>query len=162
MAVEKFLKMKNGRIVQSEAGDTPQGGGSATTTTAENANAGAITVGQVVYKKSDGDVDLARGNATGTAFPMGVVVSTTVAAGAPATIQVDGIVTATTAVWDALCGTTGGLTPGALYAVSPATAGSYVQVDTHSWASGNWRVPVLKALSSTEALIIDGEPVQYN
>lgn len=120
--------------------------------TADNDNGGTIVKGQCVYMKSDGDIDLARANATGTSILAGVVQDTSVTTGSPAKIQTDGKISQTTGAWDALTGGTGGLTPGAIYYMSVTTPGMLQTAVTVT--GGQQVVKVLLALSATEALVL--------
>lgn len=98
-------------------------GGASLEVSKTNDNAGTINIGQPVYSKSDGDVDLARANAAGTAEVLGLVSDTTILTTAAGDIQTAGTLTATTGQWDAVTGQSGGLTSGAVYFLSAATAG---------------------------------------
>jgi hypothetical protein len=60
---------------------------------------------------------------------------------------VDGFLTATTGQWDAVTGQTGGLTPGALYYLSVATAGKLTLTATET--VGEFVERVGKAVSTT-------------
>lgn len=127
-----------------------------------NGNAGAITICQPVYVKSDGNVDKARANASGTARVLGLVKDASVSASATGAIQTDGLFVATTTEWDAVTGETGGLTPGAEYIVSPDTAGNLIQRESATIDAGEFIVPVLLALSTTEADLNIGEIYKRN
>lgn len=151
----------DGVMEQLRTGDTIVGATAAAMTTGVNANSSSITRGQPVYVKSDGELDLARANASGTTLVLGLVADASVAAEGTVNVQLDGILTAETTEWDALTGGTGGLTPGAVYCVSPDTAGSLV-LQSHSWEAGEWNCPVLLAKSATEAKIEIGERRKYN
>jgi hypothetical protein len=94
---------------------------------ATNDNAGTIVIGQPVYTKANGNVDLAKADDANTAEIAGLVSDATIATSQDGNIQVTGIVTATTAEWDAVAGTTGGLTPGAFYYISAVTAGELTE-----------------------------------
>lgn len=112
-----------------------------------NKNAGAITICQPVYAKSTAEqVDLARANASGTKNVLGLVADASIAADAVGAIQTDGVITATTAEWDAVTGQTGGLTPGAEYWLSAATAGMITPTVP---GAGAYLVRIGTALSTT-------------
>lgn len=156
MAIKRPIVDYDGQREEIRTGDSVYGAAAQAMTTAVNANASSITKGMPVYAKSDGEVDLARANAGANCLVLGIVADATVAADATANIQLDGVIECTTSEWDALAGTTGGLTPGATYIVSPSTAGHYVLGST-SLTSGQYHCPVLVAKSATEALIRVGE-----
>lgn len=161
MAQKRPYTDYDGVMEQLRTGDSLVGSSAAAMSTGTNANASSIVKGQPVYVKADGELDLARANASGTSIVYGVVADDSVAADATANIQLDGPITATTTQWDAIAGTTGGLVPGTIYCVSPDTAGSLVP-QNHSWESGEWNCPVLLAKSATEATVIRGERRKYN
>lgn len=82
-----------------------------------NDNAGTIPIGSPVYIKSDGDIDLADADGSGTRQVFGLAAAA-IATAAAGLIQTDGTIVLTTAEWDAVADTTGGLTPGAVYYLS--------------------------------------------
>lgn len=119
-----------------------------------NDNASTINKGEPVYFKSDGDVDLARANAETTCRSMGFVKDATITAAADGNVQLDGVITlGTTGAWDTIAGTTGGLTPGAVYYLSTVTAGRLTA--TVPTGAGNYICPVLLGLSSTSGRILE-------
>jgi hypothetical protein len=75
-----------------------------------------------VYVKSNGNVDKAQANAIATVEVLGLATETILTT-TPGTIKMDGILTATTGEWDAVAGTSGGLTPGKVYYLDPTTPG---------------------------------------
>lgn len=148
----------NNRISELPSGDTFSVPGSAQMVfSAANANAGTINKGQVVYTKSDGGVDLARANASGTTEASGLVADATIANGATGLIQSNGNMTMDTEDWDAITGQTGGLTPGAYYIVDPDTAGKMIPRNTATITAGEFIALVGKALSATEFKIEPAE-----
>jgi hypothetical protein len=156
MASRKPLVLNGGQIEQLQSGDTLNASCNEVDSVIKtNDNAGAIVIGQPVYVKSNGNVDLARANAQGTVQVLGLVTNASVAAAGAANIQTDGVLTATTGEWDAVTGETGGLTPGAVYYLDDATAGMMTQ--TAPSAAGKFVVRVGVALSTTE-LDIDNTP----
>ncbi len=90
-----------------------------------NNEAGAIVCGAPVYSNAAGGIKkaLATTATSGTALCIGLMLDTSVAAGAQGSVAIDGLVTLTTAQWDAVTGQSGGLTFGANYFVDPTTAG---------------------------------------
>ncbi|MHC4121381.1 MAG: hypothetical protein ACYSWO_28240 [Planctomycetota bacterium] len=121
----------------------------------KNDNASTINIGQPVYVKSDGDVDLAKADAAATTKVAGIVADTSIAAAATGVIAVGGMLTATTTQWDAVTGDTGGLTPGATYYLDPDTAGKLT--DTAPTTELDYVARVGYAESTTR-LVIDIEP----
>lgn len=90
----------------------------------------------------------ARANAKATAKVVGLVYDATIAAGASGSIAQGGILVGTTAQWDAVAGTTGGLAVGAYYFLDPATDGKITA--TPPTTAGQVNVCIGSALSSTE------------
>ena len=124
MAQRKPLVMNSGQIEQLQSGDTLD----AVVTEVDlisrtNNNASPIVIGAPVYPDGNGTVDIAQADASGTVEVLGLVQETSIAAAASGYIQTDGILTATTGQWDAVAGTTGGLTAGTVYWLDPDTAG---------------------------------------
>lgn len=152
MAQRKALTLVNGYVQELPSGDTLAGAVAAHSVSMTNANASAITIGQVVYCSGADEVDLARANADGTSKVLGLVSASSISNGASGAIQTDGVLSTTTTNWDALTGQTGGLTPGSDYILSPDTAGSLV-VRSSTIDAGEWIVPVGKAISTTDMLI---------
>lgn len=118
-----------------------------------NDNAGTINIGQPVYVKANGNIDLAQADAASTSKVAGLVFDSSIASAAAGHVQVDGVVVATTGEWDAVTGGSGGLTPGALYFLSAASAGQLTTTAPSS-TSQVWRLVGL-ALSSTEMKLLD-------
>ena len=105
-----------------------------------NDNASPITIRQIVYIKSDGDVDLARANALSTAErKLGVVEATSIAAAASGSIFTRK---------GTIIGGFSGLTPGADQFLSVATAG--LITETAPSTSGQIIRKVGEAISATE------------
>lgn len=148
MAARKPLVLVAGQIQQIQAGDTLNCAVSTIDASSlTNDNAGTINIGQPVYVKSNGHVDLAEANASGTCTVFGLVQDTTIATAVAGNVQTDGIFTATTTQWDAAAGTTGGLTPGTIYYLDPATAGKLTA--TAPSTAGQYVVQVGIAESAT-------------
>ncbi len=87
-----------------------------------NGEGGNITKGFLCYMKSDGEVALADADGSGTRFGLGLALAL-YADNAEVTLQTMGVMVLTTAEWDTICGTTGGLDEGVDYYQSDATAG---------------------------------------
>lgn len=115
-----------------------------------NDNAGTLSAGMAVYMKSNGNVDKANAAAVGTSHVIGLVTADAATATA-ATLKRNGRLTLTTAQWDAVAGTTGGLTPGAAYFLSDATAGKLTATAPTTATHTSLRCGI--ALSSTTLLL---------
>jgi len=127
------------------------------TVTMQNDNAGTIVIGQAVYTKNNGNVDLAQADAAGTVEVLGLVRDTSIATGTSGEIQTDGTLTATTGEWDNVTGETGGLTPGAVYYLDPNTPGSLTQ--TAPTTTGDFVIRVGKAIATTTMAISISQPI---
>lgn len=146
----KPLVIINGRVGQLPAGDTLNAQVSQNDIVSLiNGNAGNLVIGTPVYVKSAGTVDKAQANAVATTDVIGLVMDPTIATAVPGNIQTDGVLTATTAQWDAVVtGESGGLTPGSRYYLSDATAGMLTTVAPTN--TGSFFEPVGIALSPTQ------------
>jgi hypothetical protein len=154
MTVKKPLVITAGQIEQLQAGDRLDLSNSATKT---NNTGNALVIGTPVYVNG-ANVLLARANAQSTIRVAGLVADVSAPDAGPVTVIVDGVVTATTGQWDTITGQTGGLTPGADYWLSAATAGKLVS--TAPTTDGEFVVPVGHALSATEFELEVGRPVK--
>lgn len=119
---------------------------SVTQVSLSNNSGSTVAIGRVVYSDTSGTFKLAQGNALATRKPTGLVLDTSIASAASGTIATAGVVTATTAQWDAVAGTTGGLTAGTFYYLSNTTAGAI----TSTIPTTGWVVRVGQALSTTQ------------
>lgn len=148
MAFKKPLVLTNGQIEQLQSTDTlvtvdlPQ---------FTNANASPIVIGTAVYISASDTVNKARANAVGTVGVIGLVADASIASGSAGGVQVGGILAATTGEWDAVTGGSGGLTPGAIYYLSAATAGMITSTAPSS--AGEYVVQIGTATSTTEMMI---------
>ncbi len=105
-----------------------------------NDNAGAITIRQIVYIKSDGDVDLAKADAAATSdVKLGIVEDASIASTASGSIIIRK---------GAIIGGFAGLVPGADQFISPSTAG--LMTPTAPTTSGQWFRKIGEAISTTE------------
>ena len=152
MAARKPLVLNGGNIEQLQSGDTlvapttsPLG------VTLTNASGVTLDPGMVVYPSGADQVSKARANASGTAFPIGMA-EASIANSSSGNIVIEGLVTLTTGEWDAVAGTSGGLTAGTTYYLDPSTAG--LITSTAPTTVGQFVVEVGRALSTTE-LILD-------
>ena len=146
MALRKPLVIANGQIEQLQAGDTidtPDG------VQLTNDEVGAVVIGSAVYIDANDGFKKAKADASGTRLARGLVLtSPSIAAGVAGTVLVDGILSATTAQWDAVTGDVGGLTFNARYWLSASTAGNLTK--TSPTTVGQYVVEIGVALSTTE------------
>jgi hypothetical protein len=112
-----------------------------------NSHASNIVICEPVYTLANGQVDLAKADAAGTSEVLGLVSDTAISTSSSGNIMVDGFLTATTGQWDAVTGGTGGLTIGAVYYLSAATAGRLTAVAPTT--TGQYVVRVGRAVSTT-------------
>ena len=156
MATKKPLVIgANGTMEQLQPGDIIDVGAAKQVFTATNSNAGAITVGQVVYVDGAGSVDLAQANATATSNVIGLVNDSSIASTSAGVIMTDGVIVS--ADWTAVTGVAT-LTAGSTYFLDPATAGGLTVTPTTT--SGNSLVRVGVALSTTEMEITIDQPIK--
>lgn len=156
MALKKPLVWYGNQLAQLQAGDTLDAPVQEVDVVALNNGTGsAIAISRAVYISSAGTVALAQANASATKGVIGLVKDTSIAASASGAIQTDGVLTASAAQWDAVIGSgnTGGLTPGATYYLSAATAGGITS--TAPSTQGQYVVPIGVALSPTALDIRD-------
>ena len=148
MATRKPLVIIDGQLQECPAGDTLATASSEVDVVAKtNDGAGAVTIGSPVYVKANGNVDKASAAASGSRKVLGLVKDASIAASASGYIQTDGVLSATTAEWDAVTGDTGGLSPGADYFLS-TTAGQLTT--TPPSGSGQYVMKLGMAISTTE------------
>ncbi|MEN6367700.1 MAG: carbohydrate-binding protein [Thermoguttaceae bacterium] len=142
--------------VKGDKGDTGDTGASGVDATSlVNDYVGALAICTPVYVKTNGHVDKAKADASGTTEVFGLIADVSVAASGPGNVQFHGLVVATTAQWDAITGGSGGLTPGTVYFLSAATAG--LLTSTAPATLGQFVSRVGKAISST-TLALNPEP----
>jgi hypothetical protein len=149
MGAKKPLVITAGQIEQLQSGDylsVPISG--YTEIVATNDEASPIVIGAPVYMDAADGVKKAKADASGTSMVTGLVADTSIANGVSGGIAVDGVLTATTAQWDAVAGTTGGLTFGTRYYLSAGTAG--ILTATAPTTAGQYVVLIGIALSTTE------------
>lgn len=119
MALKIPIVLYNGILSQLQAGDTIA---SPDQTTVTNGDAGALIAGQVVVSQAAGAVQKCNATALATSRVLGLMTGPVGISGT-GTMQDDGLLTLTTGQWDAVAGTTGGLTAGAPYWADPANNG---------------------------------------
>jgi len=113
-----------------------------------NDEAGAIVIGAPVYNDVNDGVKKGKADASGTSSIIGLVAQASISNGVAGSIQFDGVLTATTGQWDAIMGTSGGLTKGVRYFLSAATAG--LGTSTAPTTTGQYVVLLGIAISTTE------------
>ena len=159
MASRKPLVINNGQIQQIQSGDVLDAVVSEVDLVSlTNNNVGSIVIGMPVYSDAADGVDKSQANAVGTTEAIGLVKDVSIAAAASGYIQTDGVLTATTTQWDAVAGTTGGLTAGAIYFLSSGTAGELTE--TAPTTAGQFVLRIGKALSTTEMEISISQPIK--
>ncbi len=100
-----------------------------------------------VYSDAPGGFKKALGDGSAKAKVVGVVIDQSIPSGKSGSVLAIGVVTASTAQWDAVCGTTGGLTYGTLYYLSTSVAGRLTSSATSA-------VPVIFGLGPTVGAIV--------
>lgn len=116
-----------------------------------------IVICTVVYSDANDGIKKAKADASGTKDVIGLVRDASITNAVAGGIIVDGVHTATTGQWDAVFGTTGGLTKGTRYYLSAATAGLATSAATST--AGQYVVELGIALSTTELNINVRSPV---
>jgi hypothetical protein len=144
MAIKKPLVITNGQIEQLQAGDSLANPNIALRL---NQSGSTINVCMPVYADGNGTVAPALADAIGTSQVVGLMTEDT-ANNASGGVQTEGFFTANTSEWDAVAGTTGGLTAGTRYYVDPTTAGNITA--TAPTADGDIVAPIGVGASTTE------------
>lgn len=149
MTLRKPLVIIAGQVQQLSASDSLDAAVSEQEVlTLTNGNASPIVIGNAVYISAAATVDLAKADASATKEAIGLVKDTSINADATGSILTDGVLTATTTQWDAVAGTTGGLTAGATYYLDPDTAG--LLTETAPTTVGDYVVKMGVAVSTTD------------
>lgn len=149
MALRKPLVIVSGLIRQIDPADTLDASLAEVDVYSVVADA-ALIAGQVVYCSAAGHADKARANAAGTSKVIGFA-KAAISSAASGLIQTNGVLALTTGEWDAVFGTTGGLTFNTHYFLDAATAG--LGTATAPSTVGQTVVLLGVALSTTEFLI---------
>lgn len=156
MGQKKALVLNNGQIEQLQAGDYIANVDLVIQT---NGNAGALVICTPVYQSNNDTVDKAKADAVGTVNVTGFVTNDpSIAAGGNAAIQGEGVLAATTAQWDAVTGTVGGLVKDSFYYLDAANAGKITA--TPPSAVGQFVKELGIALSTTELKINIGQRIK--
>ena len=159
MAIRKPLVMVAGQIQRLQSGDTIDAPFTEVdVTTVTNGNAGSIVIGTPVYVSAADTVDKAQADAAGTMDAIGLVRDVSIASSSAGVIQTDGILAATTTQWDAVAGTSGGLSAGTFYYLDPDTAGKITA--TAPTTVGQFVVRIGQAISTTELEISFTDPIK--
>lgn len=124
--------------------------------TATNNSGSVIPPAASVYVDGSGDVVAAQADSLSTSRVAGLASEELIDAETGQILAV-GKVSFATADWDAVTGGSGGLTPGAVYYLSPTTAGHLTT--TAPTTASQTVVPVLFALTTTDAIIIKTRPI---
>ncbi len=149
MAERKPLVIVNGQVQQLQSGDLIEAGLTKEQEHVDMTATSNLVIGNAVYIDGADSVDLAQADAIGTSDVFGLCHDETVNSAATATIVTSGgVMAATTGQWDAIAGTTGGLTAGALYFLSKDTAGYLTE--TAPTSVGEVVVIIGKAISTTD------------
>lgn len=122
--------------------------GAVPTMTLANNNAGAVALGTAVYAVAAGAFDKALCSSLVFALVIGLVAQDQLPSGSKGPVQIGGVMTATTAQWDAIAGTSGGLTAGTVYYLDPTIAGNLTS--TAPTATGKYVTRIGIALSTTD------------
>lgn len=120
-----------------------------------NGSGSTVNICRAVYITNNNTFSPANANNVNSKNVVGLVNVTSIANAASGNVAVSGIMEATTGQWDAVTGQTGGLTYGAIYYLSNATAGA---LTTTAPGSG-YVAPIGIALSTTKIKINIGQTV---
>ena len=145
MAIQKPLVIIAGQVQQIPSGDTLSAAASEVDVVSLTAAVALVALAPV-YVSAANTCDKASASASATARIIGFA-QDAIASAAAGFIQTDGILSGTTGEWDAVAGTTGGLSAGTPYFLS-STAGLITA--TAPVASGSYVVKVGTAISTTE------------
>lgn len=133
------------------AADIPQ-----TAISLANESGGSVIPGQAVYINGSGTFALAVASAYSTGGAVGLLLASATNHGL-VQVLVFGSIVLTTGQWDAVAGTSGGLSPGTLYFLSPTTPGSITSAPPT--AAGQVVEPVGRAISPTQMVLNIGLPL---
>lgn len=117
----------------------------------------ALVIGAPAYASAADTVKRGQANAKSTAQLAGLGYDTSIAAAANGNIIQSGVLVATTAQWDAVAGTTGGLSFGTKYFLDPANPGKITS--TVPSTVGQCVTLVGVALSTTELELLLRDPI---
>lgn len=149
----------DGLAQQLQAGDTisaPTNTPSLRAMTNGEASA-ALVFGTPVYSSAAGTAKRAQANAKTTSKLVGLWFDSSTAAAAVGTVAADGVLVGTTAQWDVVAGTTGGLTFNSTYFLDPASVGKITA--TPPTTVGHCNVVIGVASSATELTLQIEQPI---
>lgn len=149
MAIKKPLVLTAGEIEQLQAGDTLDIDTSSNNISLLNSSGGAFIPGQVVYSSAAGAIDKADADGDATSKVIGLA-KAAIPDASSGLVVTDGAMSLTTAEWDAIAGTTGGLAFGTIYYLSDAAG---LLTATAPTASPKRVVKTLIGLSTTIGLV---------
>jgi len=153
MAIKKPLVLgSDGRPQQLQSGDSIATGSNLVQLTADS----ALSAGMPVVITTADHVNKARANASGTKDVIGLCAQD-ISISATGGVQPDGVLALTTGQWDAVAGTSGGLSPDTIYFLDPGTAGHITATVPSS--TGQYVAEVGIALSTTELEIRVQPPI---
>lgn len=125
-----------------------------------NNNASPMIIGTPVYSDAAEGMDLAIADGSGKSVIVGLVADASIASGARGYVAVGGLMVATTTQWDAICGTSGGLTFNRTYYLHKSAAGQLqYPAPSSPTDDGKEVVVAITALSTTEARIAITSPI---
>lgn len=115
---------------------------------------------QPVYAAGTSSFGFGIADGSGKSVIIGLIAAESIASAEDGYVAVGGVFVATTAQWDAVCGTSGGLTPNTVYYLDPDVAGKLTATAPESPADdGDEVVQVLTALSTTQARLAIQPPI---
>jgi hypothetical protein len=159
MATRIPLVIVDGKIEQLQAGDSinvPASQYSQDVFTNAESSA-AIVAGMAVYLTAANAAKRAQANAAATALVAALWQDASTSAGNTGNVITDGRVSLTTAQWDAVAGTSGGLTFGTVYYLDPTSPGKLTS--TAPTTVGQLVVQVGIAVSTTDMDLILSQPI---
>lgn len=148
MALVKPLVLVSGKVQRLQAGDTLDATVSNPEVITLTVGAGNWVIGAPLYMSAANTGTNAKADAEATSQVIGLAKESATAA-ATATVITDGVIELTTAQWDAICGTTGGLVYNTPYYLDAGTAGKL----TGTAATSGYSVQVIRGISTTVAKI---------
>ncbi len=116
-----------------------------------------LTIGMPVYITTPGNVARAKAISNSQAYMFGLVDDISVPISSLVTITQDGIHAATTAQWDAVTGSVGGLVEGAIYYLGISNAALLTTVAPS--ISGQYVVKIGIAINSMQMLVNIEQPI---
>ena len=159
MAIRQPIVMNNGVMQQLQAGDAisvPANTPSIRSITNAESSV-AVVFGTPLYASAADQSKRAQANTMTTATVTGLVYDPTIAAGATGYQASSNVLVGTTAQWDVVAGTTGGLAFGQRYFLDPSNVGKITS--TAPTSAGQYVVLIGIAISTTELELKIGDPI---